>query len=166
MKASQRLLFEKLNKDDYAFSVSMSMDEAIMQYITGKALNLKEAQNRFEYQLKTNEANEKLGFFKAIEKSTFQIIGYLKIVKEDELTMEIGYATLPAFSGQGYASEMTEAMLIHTSTFFPEVKKTLGIVDYRNSASIHILEKYGFSPEKKEISESRIILHLTKYMSL
>ncbi|KPM46872.1 GNAT family N-acetyltransferase [Jiulongibacter sediminis] len=162
MKASLRLSFEKLSASDRALSVSMSMDESIMKFITGKALNQREAQERFEYQLKTNAQHSSLGFFKAIDKTSTKVIGYLKIVKEAKDIMEIGYAVLPECRGKGFAKEMTVAMMNHTYSGFPEVKKLLGTVDQRNIASAHILESYGFSIEKEELSGDRTILHFTK----
>ncbi|WP_304235362.1 GNAT family N-acetyltransferase [Jiulongibacter sediminis] len=162
MKASLRLSFEKLSALDRALSISMSMDESIMKFITGKALSQQEAEERFGYQLKTNVQHPGLGFFKAINKTSTKVIGYLKIVKEAKDIMEIGYAVLPEYRGKGFAREMTEAMMNYTSSGFLEVKKLLGTVDQRNMASAHILEAYGFSVEKEELSGDRTILHFTK----
>lgn len=162
MGPSARLVFEKLTDEDIDLSISMSMDEAIMKYISGKALNKKEALKRFEYQLNVNQKYPNLGFYKAIEETSLSVTGYLKILKTAENIMEIGYAVLPTFRGKGFAREMTETMIAYTIRQFPEVSKLFGTVDKQNPASAHILKSYGFSIEKEELSEGRNILHFTK----
>lgn len=162
MEPSERLRFEPLGLADRHLSVKMSMDEAIMKYITGRALSEKEAKERFEYQLHINSQNADLGFIKAIHTESDKVIGYIKLVFENPVTMEIGYAVLPEFSGKGYASEMTKAMLSHVKKRFPLLEKCLGLVNPENTASIHILEKHGFQFEKEKISEKGKTHYYTK----
>ena len=164
MDPSARLTYQKFTESDREFSITLSMDETIMKYVTGKALSHSEAQKRFDYQLKVNIQTSNLGFYKAIDILSQKIVGYVKIVKDTAETMEIGYAVLADFRGMGYADEMTSAMIAHTENNFPEVSKLLGTVQKENSVSAHILQKHGFSVEKEEVIENRIVIHYTKWI--
>jgi len=56
---------------------------------------------------------------------------------------EAGYALLPAYWGQRYASEMLETM-VALAKEVGEFDALIGVVDPENAASIRILEKQGF----------------------
>ncbi|MGR3812254.1 GNAT family N-acetyltransferase [Jiulongibacter sp. NS-SX5] len=162
MWSSERLQYQQLTKEDKSLSIELSMSEDIMRYITGKALNLEEAKDRFRKQLLTNAESPNLGFFKATKMDSLETIGYLKIVKWEDQIIEVGYAIIPQFSGQGFASEMTEAMIHHAEKHFPEVKQLVGTVQKENAASAHILSKFGFSVAKEVVKRNSTILHFIK----
>ena len=69
--------------------------------------------------------------------------GYVQLVPTEEKEWEIGYHTVKAFAGQGYATEAVRA-------FLPVIMQQLqlaqvaGICDAENAASIRVLEKCGF----------------------
>ncbi len=162
MQSSERLRFHQINQQDRELSVKLSMSLEIMRYISGRALSRPEAEDRFESQLKANTISANLGFFNAIRSAEEIFIGYLKISNDKEDTLEIGYAVLPEFRGQGFASEMTAAMIHHVKTQFPEIQKLSGLVDIENKSSARILEKYGFEVENFEIKEGRSIARYIK----
>ncbi len=71
-----------------------------------------------------------------------EYVGYVQLVPIEE-GWEIGYHTVAAHTGQGYASEAVRA-------FLPEMMERLnlssvfGVCDAENAASIRVLEKCGF----------------------
>jgi [ribosomal protein S5]-alanine N-acetyltransferase len=58
--------------------------------------------------------------------------------------VEIGHSLLPQFQNMGYATEGAQA-LITWAFSHPEVMKIIGETEPTNKASIHVLEKLGFS---------------------
>jgi RimJ/RimL family protein N-acetyltransferase len=69
-------------------------------------------------------------------------------LKRDTLPdADVGYAFFPAYWGQGYAQEATEATLRHASRKFG-LKRVIGVVSEGNAGSIRVLEKLGMSFER------------------
>ena len=72
--------------------------------------------------------------------------GYVQLVPTEDSRWEIGYHTVKAHAGKGYATEAVRA-------FLPVIMERLdlhevaGICDAKNTASIRVLEKCGFLRE-------------------
>lgn len=70
-------------------------------------------------------------------------VGYVQLVPTDNGAWEIGYHTVRAYAGQGFATEAVQA-------FLPVMMDKLnlhqvdGVCDARNIASIRVLKKCGF----------------------
>jgi len=58
-------------------------------------------------------------------------------------TVEIGYSVLPQFQGNGYATEIVDA-LIGWAARQPGVRRILAETEWENPASVRVLEKAGF----------------------
>lgn len=58
--------------------------------------------------------------------------------------VEIGYSLLPASRGQGYATEITQA-LVARARADPRVRRVIAHTQQDNQASIRVLERCGFS---------------------
>ncbi|MES2628730.1 MAG: GNAT family N-acetyltransferase [Bacteroidota bacterium] len=72
-------------------------------------------------------------------------IGLCGLVKRAELEhADLGYALLPTYYGQGYAFEAAESML-NSSRMDYNMATVLAITNKDNDASIHLLEKLGFT---------------------
>jgi [ribosomal protein S5]-alanine N-acetyltransferase len=57
--------------------------------------------------------------------------------------LEIGYSVLPAFEGQGYATELVRALVCHA--FAAErVRRVIAHTNAENTGSIKVLERAGF----------------------
>ncbi len=61
---------------------------------------------------------------------------------------DLGYAILPAYRGEGYASEAARQVLVIAAVAFglPRIK---ALIAPSNAASIHVIGKLGFSLEKR-----------------
>lgn len=57
--------------------------------------------------------------------------------------VEIGYSLLPAWRGQGYATEITAALVDHAFAD-PRVQRVIAHTDAANQASMRVLERCGF----------------------
>ena len=71
--------------------------------------------------------------------------GMCGLLKRDNLPdVDVGYAFLPQFWGQGFAYEAAAATLRHGARKFG-LTRVIGVVSEGNAASIRVLEKLGMS---------------------
>jgi RimJ/RimL family protein N-acetyltransferase len=141
---SERLYYTLLRQADASLYLSIMMDQEIMQYITGKALNKGAALKRFKEVLETNEQDDSFGTYGVFEKNSQNYIGIAKFVRSDDRTVEIGYALLKEYWGQGYGTEISLA-LIDFAQNLKEVTTLEALVSPQNNASKKILEKCSFN---------------------
>ena len=90
------------------------------------------------------------GFYKVVLKSNKnRPVGICGLIKRDELKIpDIGFAFLTEFEGQGYGYESSVAVLEQAKKEFGLIK--VGAITLElNVNSIKLLEKLGFSFEKK-----------------
>jgi [ribosomal protein S5]-alanine N-acetyltransferase len=86
-------------------------------------------------------------------------IGIITLIKRDYLThWDLGFALLPAYTGQGFALEASNAVLKYLSKD-TNVTKLFAITLPENSSSVNLLTKLGFFFEK-ELARDGEQLHL------
>ncbi len=122
------------------------MDQEVMLYITGKALSNYKALQRFKGLLHTNEQNNAFGTYGVYGKKDHQFYGIAKFVPNNDHSkevLEIGYALLKDYWGQGYATEITLA-LINLAKSIEGLETLEALVSPRNAPSKRILEKCHF----------------------
>lgn len=141
---SERLRYRKLTVEDFPVYLSMAMNADVMKYITGKALDIREAGERLELMTGTNTKIADTGFFMAYEKSEDHFVGIGKLVFINDNTAEIGYSLLPQYWGKRYASEIAGFFITHAYTI-PSIKNLVALVNPENAASKKLLENYGFT---------------------
>lgn len=161
MKASERLTFTQLNLSHKEESVLLSTNEQTMKYIRGGALSKLKAEERFEYQLELNSASPDFGFFSCYLKESSTYIGNAKFTHFEDEYIEVGYALLPAYWGMGLATEILVSLIAHAKTV-KDSKPLIGIVETRNNASLHVLQKQGFAFKEKRSNEGIEIALYTK----
>jgi [ribosomal protein S5]-alanine N-acetyltransferase len=85
------------------------------------------------------------GFWAVVEKSSGEIIGMCGLVKRPSLDyVDLGYAFLPGYTGQGYAFEAGQACTLAAQRDFA-LPRLLAIVNPGNMASRRLLEKLAFA---------------------
>jgi ribosomal-protein-alanine N-acetyltransferase len=83
-------------------------------------------------------------------------IGMCGLIKRDYLEhLDIGFAFLPAYTGQGYAYEVARKTIEHGFNQLDQ-QQILAITLPSNAASIKLLEKLGFRYEKTIVSKDSI----------
>lgn len=83
------------------------------------------------------------GFWAVERLSDGELVGMAGLVKRDSLPeVDVGYAFLPAFWGQGYAREAAAACLHHAHTVIG-LRRVLAITGPDNKASARVLEAIG-----------------------
>lgn len=76
-------------------------------------------------------------------------IGMCGLLKRDNLTdVDLGYAFLPEYWGQGFAFEAAAATLRHAARKF-RLERVIAVVSPGNIASVRLLEKLDMSFERR-----------------
>lgn len=145
MKTS-RLHLRKFTSKDFDFYFQLVGDYEVMKLISGEAMPVNKAKEKFKDILKINDQNPDLGYFLVSTSQTNELIGLGKIVKTEDNTAEIGYLVQPAFWGKGYGSEISTT-LVKQAKKIDSIKKLIAIIDPENAASKKILDKSGFTLE-------------------
>lgn len=87
------------------------------------------------------------GLWHLSRRSDGAAIGLCGLLKRDALPdVDLGYALLPQFWGQGYAMEAAQGTLRHAQTL--GLVRVIAIVSAGNEASIRVLEKLGMKYER------------------
>lgn len=147
--STDRLILRAFTLDDVDFIIQLLNTPGWLQFIGDRGV--KTVSDAEAYLLngpmKSYQVNG-FGLSMVALKSDGRPIGMCGLIKRDMLEdVDIGYALLPEFAGQGYAFEIASATLDYA-------KKDLGfsrivaITDPQNSHSIRLLEKLGLRFEK------------------
>ncbi|MBP6563257.1 MAG: GNAT family N-acetyltransferase [Neisseriaceae bacterium] len=128
--------------EDYLALVS---DERVMAMITERGLARAEAQVDFAQLLQENARHPHLGNFRVEDAATGAYLGFAKLViaHADAVEAELGYMLLPQYWGQGWGTQLAEALLARARDV-PQLQQLVAIIDPQNVASRHILTRLGF----------------------
>jgi RimJ/RimL family protein N-acetyltransferase len=86
-----------------------------------------------------------LGLWAVERRSDGALVGMCGLLERDELPdIDVGYALVPRFWGQGYAREATAACLAYAREVLGR-RRVLAIVQPENTASIRVLETIGLA---------------------
>ena len=87
------------------------------------------------------------GPYRVVRKSDEESIGICGLFRREFLDdPDLGYAILPGFRGEGYASEAARQVLVIASVAFG-LNRVKALISPANAASIHVIEKLGFDFE-------------------
>ncbi len=144
-----RLRLRTINLEDAQFYLDLTNDPAWIKNIGDKGLKTIEAA-RESLQNGPIAMQQKLGFslYVVEQRVDSAPTGLCGLIKRDSLEdVDIGYAFLPQFRGQGYAREAAAAVLQYGRERFA-FKKLAAITSPANHASSRLLEELGFTLEK------------------
>ncbi len=144
-----RLTLRRLELADAPFLVTLLNEPSFLENIGDRGVRNVEDAARY---LRDGPfaMYERFGFglWHAARRADGVAVGMCGLLKRDNLPdVDIGYAYLPAFWGQGYAIEAAAAVLEHAARKFG-LKRVIGIVSQGNAASIRVLEKLGMRYER------------------
>ncbi|MCB9297180.1 MAG: GNAT family N-acetyltransferase [Lewinellaceae bacterium] len=142
---SKRLTFTRYAPADLPLYLQLVSDARVMEHIAGRALTGEEARARFEKALSFNAKDGETGNFKAHTREGGRYIGLAKLTVAGEGEAEIGYALLPEFWGQQYATEIVDYFVAYARRL-NRFRRLFAIVDPGNPPSIRVLEKFAFQP--------------------
>lgn len=146
---TERLYFCKTTADDAPFILEILNSPTYLRYIGDRGVRtLDDARAYIEERFTAVYQRQNYGFYTAKLKSNDQPIGTFGVIKRDNLPdVDIGYALLPKFIGQGFGFEGASAIMDYARNTLG-FKKLLAITVEYNHASIKLLEKLGFEYER------------------
>ena len=146
---TERLILRQLTTDDAEFIFELLNDPSWIQNIGDRNIrNLDDACAYIVNGPVASYAKNGFGLWLVELKETKESIGMCGLIRRDTLEdIDIGYALLPRFWGQGYAIEAARAAKDYAKDVVG-LKRLVAIVDPANEGSIRVLEKLGLRYEK------------------
>lgn len=149
MIETDRLILRWLSTDDAAFLLELMTDPSWLQFIGNQSVKtIEDARSKIVNTYL--EMYQRLGFglYLTELKASGVPIGICGLIKRDALEdVDLGFAFLPNFRGQGYAHEAASATMRYGKNVLG-LKRIVAITVEDNEASIKLLEKLGFQFEK------------------
>ena len=122
-----------------------SQDDDTRRFVPDEVYNsVEEAREAIEFLMSRYESTDGPFVYPVITNNEGKNIGYVQLCKLDEGTWEIGYHIAKNFTGKGYATEAVKAFLSAMAKKL-NIKEVYGICLAENLASVHVLEKCGFT---------------------
>lgn len=146
MLETERLLLRQLSTTDSPFILRLLNEPSFLRYIGDKKVrNLKDAERYIlDGPIASYEQNG-FGLYLVELKNSRTPIGMCGLLKRKELSdVDIGFAFVPEFCGQGFAYEAATAVISHSQQTL-KLKRILAITNLDNDASIKLLERLGFT---------------------
>jgi RimJ/RimL family protein N-acetyltransferase len=148
IQETQRLVLRRMTIEDAAFILELVNEPAWLQFIGDK--NIRTMEDARHYILSgplAMYARFGFGLYVTALKTDAIPIGICGLLKRDDLDdVDIGYALLRRYGGQGYAYEAATAIMAHGREVFG-LKRLVAIASPDNHRSVRLLEKLGLGFE-------------------
>ena len=146
---TERLILRWLTADDAPFILELLNDPAWLRFIGDRGVRTINGARTYILNGPVSMYT-KLGFglYVTERKADGVPMGMCGLIKRDGLDdVDIGFAFLPEFYGQGYAEEAATAVMEYGKSTFG-LKRIVGITIRDNASSIKLLEKIGLEFER------------------
>ena len=146
---TRRLTLRCLDLDDAPFFLRLVNDPSFIANIADKGVRtLDDARENLRNGPIASYARHGHGLWMVELKDTGTPIGICGLIKRDVLDdIDVGYALLPEFCGQGYAAEAAAAALAYGRETLG-LQRVVAVVNAENARSLRLLEKLGFRYER------------------
>lgn len=147
---TERLSLRELNLSDTNFIISLLNSPGWLRFIGDRNVRTsEEAHNYLQNGPMRSYQINGFGLWLAELKSTETAIGMCGLIKREGLDdIDIGFAILPEYAGQGYGYEVASATLTYGQNKL-NIKRIVGITNPDNEFSIKLLQKIGLTFEKR-----------------
>ncbi len=144
-----RLTLRRLGFDDAPFLVGLLNQPSFLANIGDRGVrNIDDAHRYLREGPLAMYERSGFGLWHLSRKSDCAAIGMCGLLRRDVLPdVDVGYALLPEYWGQGYAFEAVDATLAHAARKFG-LTRVIGVVSEGNAASIRVLLKAGMRFER------------------
>ncbi|NRB46632.1 MAG: GNAT family N-acetyltransferase [Saprospiraceae bacterium] len=159
---TERLILRQFSLEDDAFIVELLNSPGWLAYIGDRGVKtLTDARAYLVGGPMASFETHGFGLAMVALRETGEGIGMCGLIKRDSLPdVDIGYALLPAFTGQGYAFEIASATVDHAREQHG-LRRLLAITDQENVASIKLLKKLGMQlVQEVQLRPDDIMLYL------
>jgi RimJ/RimL family protein N-acetyltransferase len=146
---TERLVLRHVTLDDAAFMLGLVNDPTWLRFIGDRGVrSVDDAREYLRKGILASYAQHGFGLYMTELKDGAQPIGICGLVKRDTLPdVDVGFALLPQFAGQGYAHEAASAVMAHARQRFG-LGRVVAITNPDNHGSIRVLEKIGLKFER------------------
>lgn len=143
-----RLILRWLEVEDAEFIFELLNEPSFLRFVGDKGVrSIADAREYILHGPIASYEHFGFGLFRT-ELKTGDPIGICGLLKRDSLEdVDIGFALLPEYWGQGYAFEAASAVLTYAGEVFA-LQRIVAITDPDNFASIKLLEKLGLRFER------------------
>jgi len=148
LMTTERLVLAPFTADDAPFIVALLTDPDWLRYIGDRGVQTPdEARGYLEAGPLASYAAHGFGLYRVTRRDTGVPIGMCGLLRRDTLPdVDLGFAFLPAYRGQGFAREAAAATLAYAHGTLG-LARILAIVSPENAASIRVLEALGMRRE-------------------
>ena len=146
---TKRLVLRQLTIDDAEFILSLLNEPSFLRYIGDKKVrNIDDAQRYILNGPIASYERNGFGLYLVELREPGTPIGMCGLLKRAELAdVDIGFAFVPDFWGQGFAFEAAEAVMNYARQTL-KLPRIVAITNPDNESSIKLLERLGFSFER------------------
>ncbi|MCJ8270546.1 MAG: GNAT family N-acetyltransferase [Psychrosphaera sp.] len=146
---TERLSLHHATEQDAAFIYDLLTDQTFIDNIADKGVkNLDDARAYINDSLINSYNTHGFGLFLTKLKSDGTPIGLCGLLKRDDFDCpDVGYAFLPKYTGQGYATEAAKGAMVWGKETLG-IKRIIAITMPGNKGSIKVLEKLGLVSNK------------------
>jgi RimJ/RimL family protein N-acetyltransferase len=146
---TERLALRELDATDAPFILRLVNDPSWLRFIGDRGIRtVADAEGYIAKGPAVSYAQHRFGLWLVSRKADGAPLGMCGLLKRDTLDdVDIGFAFLPEFGGQGYAREAAVATLAHGRAAFG-LKRIVAITAPDNTRSIQLLGKLGFRFER------------------
>lgn len=151
IEETKRLLISEFTLEDAPFILELNNSPNCIKYIGDKNLkNVGDAEKYLTNKTIKSYSDFNFGFYKLeLKEEKNKPIGTCGLAKREELDdVDLGFAFLPEYEGKGFGYEASKELMMLAKQTFKLDKLTAITVPY-NKNSIKLLEKLGFTYEKK-----------------
>ena len=144
-----RIALRRLTTDDASFIRELVNEPSWIRYIGDRGVRSEDDARAYLVRgpIAMYERHG-FGLWMCESKASAEPLGICGLIKRDDLEdVDIGFAFLPRFWGQGYAREAAAAVLDYGRQVL-ELDRIVAITSPDNAASIRLLEKLGMRLEK------------------
>ncbi len=146
---TDRLILRWLEPDDAPFILELLNQPSFLHFIGDRGVGtIEEARGYISQGPGQSYAEHGFGLYLVELKDDLKPIGMCGLLRRETLEdVDLGFAFLPQYWGQGYAFESTKAVLMHGRADF-DLKRIVALTSSDNEASIRLLEKLGMRFER------------------
>ncbi|MCH8201780.1 MAG: GNAT family N-acetyltransferase [Proteobacteria bacterium] len=146
---TDRLTLRWLEPGDAPFILELLNQPSFLHFIGDRGVGtIEEARKYIRQGPGRSYAEQGFGLYMVELKDDLKPIGMCGLLRRETLEdVDLGFAFLPQFWGQGYAYESTKAVLAHGKADF-DLKRIVAVTASDNQAAIRLLEKLGLRFER------------------
>ena len=146
---TERLILREFVLEDAPFIFELLNSPGWLKYIGPRGVTgLKEAGKYITVMMMPGYEKYGFGFYMMVRKNDGAEMGMCGLIKRDSLEdVDIGFAILPEYEGNGYTSEAAAATLVYARDTL-NLKRIAGITVSYNKGSIKLMEKLEMKFEK------------------